>query len=98
MMMKFKDSMLLGLLLGLLIPIVGVLIFYYSKFAAVDIWVFMQVATKHKVLSPMLSLCAILNLGTFYVFLNKNLYLTARGVILATIVYGVTIVLLKFVL
>ena len=97
-MMKIKDSMLLGLLLGLVIPVLGVMIFYYSKFAAVDLWQFLQVATKHKVLSPMLSLCAILNLGVFYLFLNKNLYLTARGIILATIIYGVTIVLLKFVL
>jgi len=96
--MKFKDSLLFGLILGLLIPVLGVLAFYYSKFAAVDLMQFIQVATKHKVLSPMLSLCAILNLGTFYLFLNKNLYLTARGIILATILYGVTIVVLKFVL
>lgn len=96
--MKFKDSLILGLLLGLLIPVIGVISFYYSKFAAVDLSYFLQVATKHKVLSPMLSLCAILNLGVFYLFLNKNLYLTARGIILATIIYGVTIVLLKFVL
>jgi hypothetical protein len=96
--MKFKDSLLFGLIIGLAIPVIGVLIFYYSKFAAVDLGQFLQVATKHKVLSPMLSLCAILNLGTFYLFLNKNLYLTARGIILATILYGVTIVILKFVL
>jgi hypothetical protein len=97
-MNKFKDSLLFGLLMGLALPIIGVLIFYYSKFAAVDLMQFMDVATKHKVLSPMLSLCAILNLGTFYLFLNKNLYLTARGIILATIIYGITIVALKFVL
>ena len=96
--MKFKDSLLLGLLLGLFIPVIGVFIFYYSKFAAIDIIQFLQIASKHKVLSPMLSLCAILNLGTFYLFLNKNLYQTARGIILATILYGITIVLLKFVL
>jgi hypothetical protein len=96
--MKFKDSLILGLLLGLLIPVLGVLSFYYSKFTNVELQYFLEVATKHKVLSPMLSLCAVLNLGTFYLFLNKNLYLTARGIILATIIYGVTIVLLKFVL
>jgi hypothetical protein len=96
--MKIKDSLILGLILGLLIPVLGVFAFYYSKFAAVNPGQFFLIATKHKVLSPMLSLCAILNLGTFYLFLNKNLYLTARGIILATIIYGVTIVLLKFVL
>jgi hypothetical protein len=96
--MKFKDSLVLGLLLGLLIPVAGVLAFYYSKFTNVDLMYFLQVSTKHKVLSPMLSLCAVLNLATFYLFLNKNLYLTARGIILATIIYGVTIVMLKFVM
>ncbi len=96
--MKFKDSIILGLILGILIPVIGVLSFYYGKFQAVDLGYFLEVATKHKVLSPMLSLCAVLNLGVFYLFLNKNLYLTARGIILATIIYGVTIVLLKFVL
>ncbi len=97
-MTKFKDSLVFGLMIGLVLPVIGVLVFYYSKFAAVDIMQFIQVATKNRVLSPMLSLCAILNLGTFYVFLNKNLYLTARGIILATIIYGITIVALKFVL
>src|SRR6478735_7778776 len=97
-MNKFKDSLLFGLIIGLVLPVIGVIIFYYSKFAAVDLMQFVDIATKHKVLSPMLSLCAILNLGTFYLFLNKNLYLTARGIILATIIYGVTIVVLKFVL
>lgn len=96
--MKIKDHLILGLILGLLIPVLGVIGFYYSKFATIDLFQFLQVATKHKVLSPMLSLCAILNLGTFYLFLNKNYLLTARGIILATIIYGVTIVLLKFVL
>jgi hypothetical protein len=96
--MKIKDSMLTGLLLGLLIPVLGVLGFYYSKFTNVDLSLFLEVATKHKVLSPMLSLCAVLNLGTFYLFLNKSLYQTARGIILATIIYGITIVILKFVL
>lgn len=96
--MNFKDNLVLGLLLGILLPVLGVLGFYYSKFASVDLLNFFQVATKHKVLSPMLSLCAVLNLATFFLFLNKNYYLTARGIILATIIYGITIVVLKFVL
>lgn len=96
--MKIKDNLILGLLMGILLPVLGVLGFYYSKFAAVDLTQFVQVATKHKVLSPMLSLCAVLNLATFFLFLNKNYYLIARGIILATIIYGVTIVVLKFVM
>ncbi|MCU0441316.1 MAG: hypothetical protein MUE96_02870 [Bacteroidia bacterium] len=96
--MKIKDSLILGLIMGIILPVLGVLGFYYSKFAAVDLAQFVQVATKHKVLSPMLSLCAVLNLATFFLFLNKNYYLVARGIILATIIYGVTIVILKFVM
>lgn len=84
--------------MGIILPVLGVLGFYYSKFAAIDLMQFLQVATKHKVLSPMLSLCAVLNLATFFFSLNKEYYLTARGVILATIIYGIAIVVLKFVM
>lgn len=47
------------------------------------------------VLSAVLSLCLIPNLGLFFIFVNKEYYKTTRGIILSTIVYGFIIVVVK---
>ncbi len=48
-----------------------------------------------RVLSAVLSLCLIPNLGLFFIFVNKEYYKTTRGIILSTIVYGFIIVVVK---
>jgi hypothetical protein len=47
------------------------------------------------VLSVVLSLCLIPNLGMFFLFINKEYYKTTRGIILSTLVYGFIIVVVK---
>jgi hypothetical protein len=54
-------------------------------------------AARENLLSPLLSLCAIINLGVFFMFIRINHLHSARGVILSTFIYGVTIVALKFI-
>ncbi len=96
--MKLKDSMIIGVIAGLLGPTLGILIFYFSNFSDQAFGDFLHVSVSQKLLSPLLSLCAIINLGIFYLFLQFDYLYTARGIILSTLIYGLTIVVLKFVL
>ena len=95
--MKIKlDNFGLGVFLGLVAPSIGILIFYLFNYSLQNISSFLELAVKEKMLSPLLSLCVVINLGVFYLFINFEKYLTARGIILSTFTYGLAIVVLKF--
>lgn len=94
--MKNKDSIIIGLLLGMLAPTIGIYIFYLANYAKYSIEVFIDFSIKEKLLSPLLSLCCVINLGIFYLFIHFDKFYSARGVILGTFIYGFFIVMLKF--
>ncbi len=94
--MKIKDHLLIGLLIGLLAPSIGILIFYYANFEMKSFDDFLDISIRQKLLSPLLSLCCVINLALFYLFIQFDHFLSARGVILSTFIYGFVIVLLKF--
>jgi hypothetical protein len=79
-----------GVLIGVLSPWLVLPIFLYGFSAAEHVsferlwynFVHVQTAT-----SRILSLCMIANLGWFYLFLNRERYGIARGIILGTLLY-----------
>lgn len=95
--MKLKDSILLGIPAGLIGPVIGVIIFYYVNFSTSNFSSFFRMASQQNLLSPLLSLCAVINLAVFFIFIKLNHLHTARGIILSTFLYGLVIVGLKFV-
>lgn len=95
--MRIKDSIWIGLPAGLIGPIIGVISFYLVNFRHSPFSSFFQMAARENLLSPLLSLCAIINLGIFFLFIKINHLHSARGIILSTFVYGIIIVALKMV-
>lgn len=79
-----------GILLGITSPwvIMPAFIFFYSRLESLPfgrLWYnFFHLNTT---MSRILSLCMIANLVWFYLFLNKERYGIARGVILGTLAY-----------
>jgi hypothetical protein len=95
--MKLKDSLILGIFSGLIGPVVGVLVFYFVNFSNSEFSNFFRMAAAQNLLSPLLSLCAVINLGIFFLFIRINHLNSARGIILSTFLYGLIIIGLKFV-
>jgi hypothetical protein len=95
--MKLKDSLFLGIPAGLVGPVVGVLVFYFVNFSNSEFASFFRMAAEQNLLSPLLSLCAVINLGIFFLFIRINHLHSARGIILSTFLYGIVIIGLKFV-
>jgi hypothetical protein len=95
--MKLKDSLILGILAGLIGPVVGVLVFYFVNFSNSEFSSFFRMAAAQNLLSPLLSLCAVINLGVFFLFIRVNHLYSARGIIISTFLYGLIIIGLKFV-
>ena len=96
MKINIKDHLITGLLIGLLLPSLGILGFYLYNFGDTELHSFLDVSVKEKLLSPLLSLCCVINLAVFYLFVQNDHFLTSKGIILSTFVYGFIIVLLKF--
>lgn len=96
--MKLKDNLFIGALSGIAGPSLVMYIFYLSNFHNESFLFFLTSAVTKGLMSPLLSLCALINLGTFYLFLQFNYLYSARGVILSTFIYGFVIILLKFLL
>lgn len=93
---NWKDNIFLGFLLGLLGPTIGIIGFYLVNYNASSLSDFIDLSVKQKLLSPLLSLSCVINLGLFYLFIQYDKYPTGRGIILATFLYGLVIVLFKF--
>lgn len=93
---NFPDKFWLGLIAGLLAPSIGIFLFYLSNFGQSEFTEFFRISIEEKLLSPLLSLCVVINLGVFYGFIHIEKYMNAKGVILSTFIYGLAIVVLKF--
>jgi hypothetical protein len=97
--MKSKyDKLQLGLILGILAPLLTMVIIYFARFTNYHFSELIDFLVKKKVFTKIVSLCVIPNLALFFFFLNKYLYKSARGVLLATILFAIFVFVTKFVL
>lgn len=96
--MKLVNNFAGGLLFGLLLPFLAIGVYYLLSGAGQGFFSFLNETQRIRLLSPILSLAALLNLAAFYFFLQKNWYRTVQGVITATLLYAFLILYLKFVL
>jgi hypothetical protein len=90
-----KDSFIIGLIPGLIIPFIGSMIFYLLFFNYMDLDKFIKHITTSGTWISVLSLGAILNLGLFIFFFRREADRSARGVLAATFVYAFVVVYFK---
>ena len=90
------DNPALGLVLGILFPIIAMYIFFQFNFKTLSfIEFFDRLSTTHKT-AQMLSLSVFANLLVFFFFIYKKFYFSARGVLIATFIYAAIVVVQKF--
>ncbi len=88
-MMK-KDDVKLGLILGLLAPIIGLLGYYFWKFRLFTFNEFLQVLNMQKsLLSGIISVSLMANAILFTVYINQQKDKTAKGIFIATCGYAI---------
>ena len=90
------NNMYLGLLAGLLVPVLVMAIFYLIAFDFLSPGDFLQSLISKKKLSSVISLGVIPNLLVFFIFIRLNYLYSARGVLAATLVFALIIVITKF--
>lgn len=78
------NSLTLGIIMGLFVPSLFILMFYYTCFTKVPVSFFLEYAAHLKILPKIIGVCTVPNLGLFYLFTWRNHLLAARGVLMAS--------------
>ena len=91
-----KDNLKLGMILGLLGPILGLIIIYFSKYSYFSFRNFMDdFFHSNKLITSIGSLSLLANVVFFTLYVNTNRDKTAKGIFLVTVIYGIGILVLK---
>lgn len=93
-----KDNFLMGMIMGLIAPLLGIVIFKFSKFSAFTLketLQFMILEPGYKTLTVALSLSLLLNAFLFTMYINSHKDKTAKGIFATTLVYGLLILSIK---
>ena len=92
-----KNSLKFGLVLGLLVPLLGVAIYYYWKIAPNSWYAFFQyLKIEKRLLSSLTVVCLLLNVGVFTYYVNIKKDETAKEIFAITLLYGIVSLLVKF--
>jgi len=90
-----KKEVFIGLIIGLIANTAGsyLYIYFFSDYSLEET---INNALMQDVFGNIIALGAILNLLVFFIFLKKNQFYRARGVVLATVVAAIIILVTKF--
>jgi hypothetical protein len=91
-----KDNIRLGLVLGLIGPLLGLVVIYFIKFPAFSFKEFLDVFMhNNRLITSIGSLSLLANAILFTIYVNTHRDNTAKGIFIITLFYGVGILLLK---
>lgn len=95
-----KDNIRLGLILGLLTPLLSVVIYYFIKFYPLfSVGDMLNALKTNKRLITAITIpCLFLNILLFTVYINYRKDKTAKGVFVSTLIYAITALVFKFAL
>ncbi len=94
-----RDNYFFGFILGVIIPILGVLMVYAFRYMGKDIsleqfWHLMQ--DNPRTISSTLSLGLIACIPLFTFFRNRKLYKTLYGSFIAVAIYAIIVIIYRF--
>ena len=89
------DRFFTGFFPGLFCPLLAFVFFYLLQMKEMSLTAFVHHSMIPDILSKILSFGCIINLGVFFLFINSSYYNAARGVIGATICWGLPVIYIK---
>jgi hypothetical protein len=93
-----KNNVRLGIILGLVGPIISFFGYYLIKFRLFSLGEFMNALRTNKPLLTGLTVpCLLLNIVLFTIYVNTHRDETAKGIFAITLIYAIASLLFKFV-
>lgn len=97
-MMLKKDNLQLGLILGLIGPMLGLLVIYFVRedFRSLGFGEYLDfVFNDKRLITSIGTLSLLANVVLFTLYVNTRRDKTAKGIFIITLVYGIAILILK---
>lgn len=95
-----KDNLRFGILLGLIAPIIGLILYYFISFYSNGIAFieFLSYLKQYRaLLTGVSSVSLVANAVVFTIYINSHRDRTAKGIFFATLIYGVTVLIIKLI-
>jgi hypothetical protein len=91
------NKLYVGLIAGLILPAVTAILIYLSLFKAkLDFIEFLQKLAQVNGMGKLLSISVLSNMIVFFIAINREKLLAARGILTATLIYGLIVLGFKF--
>ena len=93
-----KDNFIFGFIMGMIAPILGIVLFKYTKLAALNFYEamqFMVLQPGHNLLTLAITLSLMTNAILFTLYMNAHIDKTGKGIFVATFIYAITAIVLK---
>jgi len=91
-----KDDLKLGLVLGLIGPVLGLVVIYFVQYSAFSFSDFLtSFMNEKRLITSIGSLSLLANVILFTIYVNTHRDHTAKGIFIVTLIYGIGILLLK---
>lgn len=95
-MILTKDRLKLGLIIGILGPLLGLVVVYFIKFPSYNFLEFLDYFIHdNKLITSIGSLSLLANVLFFTLYVNTHRDETAKGIFVVTLIYGIAILILK---
>ena len=93
-----KDSIKLGIFIGLIAPLFGILGFYFLRFYPVNFFDYVRMLSIEKrALTSAVTFSLLANAIFFTIYINSKRDQTAKGIFGVTVVYAIIAIVLKFI-
>ena len=92
-----KDNFIFGLVLGLIAPVFGFLLYKFVKFRPFTITeMFQWIRMNPNLITVFISVSLFANAALFTIYINGHRDKTAKGIFVVTIIYAVIAMLFKY--
>ena len=94
-----KDNLKLGIVIGLIAPLLAMVVYYYWNFArSIGISEYLYLLRTNKsLLTGVSSISLVANAVFFTIYINTQKDKTAKGIFVATLAYGIAVLAYKLV-
>lgn len=94
-----KDNLKLGIVIGLIAPLLAMVVYYYWNFArSIGISEYLYLLRTNKsLLTGVSSISLVANAVFFTIYINTQKDKTAKGIFVATLAYGIAVLVYKLV-
>jgi hypothetical protein len=95
-MSKRYNNIRVGLVLGIVAPIIGFFVVYLVGFRGMNFTEYLEMLSSRNNLSSIVSLSVIPNLLLFFIFIWLDYLYSARGVLASTMLFALIVVVTKY--